>query len=126
MVIQHQIKWKQKGEYFQLVCSSQTAGCPIHACDHSYFDKSSFHLDRSTIVSTFFLQLSNSSIKASSKMIYCCMGRGTLHLQIVIIIHMHMGCKFDQFFHVCSVADLAVFLGFHGTPLWGGPSTKKY
>jgi hypothetical protein len=25
-----------------------------------------------------------------------------------------------------AVADLGWFLGFHGTPLWAGPSTKKY
>ena len=25
-----------------------------------------------------------------------------------------------------AVADLGWFLGFHGTPLWAAPSTKKY
>jgi hypothetical protein len=25
-----------------------------------------------------------------------------------------------------AVADLGWFLGFHGTPLWAEPSTKKY
>ena len=46
-------------------------------------------------------------------------------------IHLYGGIFFLLFIamyvcaYVCSVADLGGFLGFHGTPLWAGPSILK-
>ena len=51
------------------------------------------------------------------------MDQSTLMATMRTLVH-HTSMSLE--YCLVPVADLGGFLGFHGTPFWAGPSTKKY